>query len=89
MENIHYADMTIYFHCCGLHYRHITIVNDNKHCQKVKLQTVVSFIETLVVIYDRNMFKIQATGVVSTEEKSIFLNALSFYNILRFQSHLL
>jgi hypothetical protein len=49
---------------CGLYYKLITIVNDDSSVvSKWMLQTVASLIDDArVVIYDRNMFIIDATG---------------------------
>jgi hypothetical protein len=58
---------------CGLYYKHITMVNDNS---SIVNECQVSLTDdTRVVIYDRNVFIIQATGL------SLFflLRILSFF----------
>jgi hypothetical protein len=45
---------------CGLYYKHITIINDD--CSIINKWRVSRSDDTRVVIYDCNMFMIQATG---------------------------
>ncbi len=52
--------MTSYM-CCGLYYKHITIVNDNSSAIN-KLEASLTD-DARVVIYDCNMFIVQATGL--------------------------
>jgi hypothetical protein len=61
---------------CGLYYKHITIGNDDSSVvSKWRLQTVALLIDDArVVIYERNMFMIEATG---GKKQQLFRNHLT------------
>jgi hypothetical protein len=53
-----------YFYNCGLYYKPMTIVNDDS---RVVNKLEASFTDDArVVIYDRHMFIVQATGQLKT-----------------------
>jgi hypothetical protein len=52
---------------CGLYYKPMMIVNDNSRVI-TKLETSITD-DTRVIIYDRHMFIVQATGLIDKCEK--------------------
>ncbi len=65
----------------GLYYKHITIVNDDSSIVSKSLHTVVSLIDDArVIINDRNVFIIQATGFLAKLDYALSIMTFSITN---------
>jgi hypothetical protein len=61
----------------GLYYKPITIINDDSRVVN-KLEPSLTD-DARVIIYDRHVFKVQATGGQSS---NLYLNVVHFFNII-------